>query len=177
METEYLIRVLTRLRPFVREGVIRRTRLERVLGALEVPSDVIRPDVERLLAAFDVFVLTSKTEGLPLVLLEAMATGLPVVATAVGGIPDLIEQGVNGYLVPPGDERELTRRLVWLATHPGAGLRVGEAGRALALERYSLDRMVEGYDSLYERVVAARSQRVIAARTQHAEPERGVARG
>jgi glycosyltransferase involved in cell wall biosynthesis len=115
-----------------------------------------RNDVERLLAAFDAFVLTSKTEGLPLVLLEAMAMGLPVVSTAVGGIPDLIEDGVTGYLVPPGDERELMRRLVWLATHPSAGLRVGEAARAVALERYSLERMADGYEALYQKVTAAR---------------------
>jgi glycosyltransferase involved in cell wall biosynthesis len=116
----------------------------------------MRPDVERLLAAFDVFVLTSRTEGLPLVLLEAMATGLPVVATAVGGIPDLIEQEVTGYLVPPGDEGELVRRLVWLATNPEAGLRVGATARQAALRRYSLEQMAEGYETLYAEVIAGR---------------------
>lgn len=117
-----------------------------------------RPDVERLLAAFDVFVLTSRTEGLPLVLLEAMATGLPVVATSVGGIPDLIEEDVTGYLVPAGDQCALVRRLVWLATYPEAGQRVGQAGRAAALRRYSLEQMSDGYEALYGQVLAARSE-------------------
>jgi glycosyltransferase involved in cell wall biosynthesis len=121
-----------------------------------------RHDVERVLAAFDVFVLTSRTEGLPLVLLEAMAMGLPVVSTAVGGIPDLIEDGVTGFLVPPGDERELTKKLVWLATHPSTGLRVGQAAREMALRLYSLDKMAEGYESLYARLVARRSERKAA---------------
>jgi glycosyltransferase involved in cell wall biosynthesis len=118
-----------------------------------------RKDVERLLAAFDVFVLTSRTEGLPLVLLEAMATGLPVVSTAVGGIPDLIESGVNGYLVAPGDEVALTRRLIALATHPSDGFEVGQAGRELVLRRYSLDHMSDGYETLYQRLVSQRSRR------------------
>ncbi|HEY3499064.1 MAG TPA: glycosyltransferase [Polyangiaceae bacterium] len=118
-----------------------------------------RNDVERLLAALDVFVLTSRTEGLPLVVLEAMATGLPVVSTSVGGIPDLVQEGVTGYLVPPGEEHALMRRLVWLATHPEEGIRVGKAAREAVFRRHSLDRMAQGYESLYERVVAERGER------------------
>ena len=78
-----------------RVGAIPGGRYVHMLGA--------RDDVESILAAFDAFALTSRTEGLPLVILEAMATGLPVLSTAVGGIPDLVEHHVTGLLSQPGD--------------------------------------------------------------------------
>jgi len=111
-----------------------------------------RSDVAPYIAAMDAFVLSSRTEGLPLVLLEAMATGVPVVSTAVGGIPDLIESEVNGLLVPPGDERELQRQLVLLAHQPTAGLKLGQAGREAVQRRYSLAQMAERYEGIYEQV-------------------------
>jgi glycosyltransferase involved in cell wall biosynthesis len=115
-----------------------------------------RGDVERYLAAFDVFALSSVTEGLPLVLLEAMATGVPVVSTAVGGIGDLIEQGETGLLVPSGDEPELRRQLLFLANFPTAALRIGAAGRKAALAKYSLEQMAERYQALYEEASQSR---------------------
>lgn len=111
-----------------------------------------RSDVAPYIAAMDAFVLSSRTEGLPLVLLEAMATGVPVVSTAVGGIADLIESEVNGLLVPAGDERELMRQLVLLANQPTAGLRLGQAGRETVQRRYSLAQMAERYEGIYEQV-------------------------
>lgn len=116
-----------------------------------------RGDVERYLAAFDVFALSSVTEGLPLVLLEAMATGVPVVSTEVGGIADLIERGVSGLLVPSGDEQELRRQLLFLASLPTAALRIGAAGRKAALAKYSLEQMAERYQALYEEASRSRS--------------------
>jgi glycosyltransferase involved in cell wall biosynthesis len=121
-----------------------------------------RSDVAPYLAALDVFVLTSRTEGLPLVLLEAMATGIPVVSTAVGGIPDLIEPGVNGLLVPSDDERELVRQLVMLAGQPTSGLRLGQAGRAAVLGRYSLSLMAERYERIYDEVTGRARHRTQA---------------
>jgi glycosyltransferase involved in cell wall biosynthesis len=115
-----------------------------------------RGDVERYLAAFDVFALSSVTEGLPLVLLEAMATGIPVVSTAVGGIGDLIERGETGLLVPSGDEPELRRQLLFLANFPTAALRIGAAGRKAALAKYSLEQMAERYQALYEEASQSR---------------------
>lgn len=112
-----------------------------------------RADVAPYLAAMDAFVLSSRTEGLPLGLLEAMATGVPVVSTAVGGIPDLIDSGKNGVLVASGDEKALLRELVTLAGQPTAGLRLGQAGRETVLARYSLSQMAERYEELYEQVV------------------------
>jgi glycosyltransferase involved in cell wall biosynthesis len=112
-----------------------------------------RGDVAPYLAAMDAFVLSSRTEGLPLGLLEAMATGVPVISTAVGGIPDLIRSGENGILVPAGDEKALLRELVTLAGQPTAGLVLGQAGRETVLARYSLSQMAERYEALYEQVL------------------------
>jgi glycosyltransferase involved in cell wall biosynthesis len=114
-----------------------------------------RDDVENLLAAFDTFVLSSKTEGLPLVLLEAMATELPVISSAVGGVPDVIRHDANGVLFPSGDKNALTKELVRLLGSPELGKRLGSEGRRSIAETHSLERMFESYDALYRSVVAA----------------------
>jgi glycosyltransferase involved in cell wall biosynthesis len=115
-----------------------------------------RSDVQNLLAAFDAFALTSRTEGLPLVLLEAMAMGLPVISTAVGGIPDLVEHRVTGFLLPPGDVARLSRQLASLSTDFSLSRQIGQAGRRAVLERYSLARMASDYEALYESLVRSR---------------------
>jgi glycosyltransferase involved in cell wall biosynthesis len=112
-----------------------------------------REDVESLLAAFDAFALTSRTEGLPLVLLEAMATGLPVVSTAVGGIPDLVKDGVTGFLVPAGDRGSLADRLGLLSMDKALSRNVGDAGRREVLQRHGVDRMAREYVALYESIL------------------------
>jgi glycosyltransferase involved in cell wall biosynthesis len=112
----------------------------------------LRHDVPDLLAALDVFVLSSRMEGLPLVALEAMATGLPVVATAVGGLPNLITEGENGFLVPSGDEPALAARLASLRDDPALARAVGDRARARAREQYSGERMVRRYLDLYEQL-------------------------
>jgi glycosyltransferase involved in cell wall biosynthesis len=112
-----------------------------------------RRDVPRLLAACDAFALSSSTEGLPLVIPEAMATALPVVSTAVGGIPGVIDEGATGFLVPRGDEAALRARLERLALDRALGEDLGRRGRALALERYSAERMVRDYLDLYHRIL------------------------
>jgi len=115
-----------------------------------------RSDVSSLLPAFDVFALPSRTEGLPLVLLEAMSTELVVVASAVGGIPDLVEHGINGFLTPAGQCDALTAQLAALLADPALALRVGGVARKRVLARHSLDRMASGYDALYGRVASRR---------------------
>ena len=115
-----------------------------------------RRDVPRLLAALDVFVLTSKSEGLPLVIPEAMAAGLPVVATRVGGIPQVVDEGVTGFLVPYGDEDALRGRLVGLDADRQLARQCGEMGRERSLDRYSSRRMVADYLALYRQVVDAK---------------------
>jgi glycosyltransferase involved in cell wall biosynthesis len=127
-----------------RLGVLPDPRWVHLLGA--------RRDVPRLYAAFDVFALSSRTEGLPLVILEAMASGVPVVSTAVGGVPGVITDGATGLLCPPEDVAALGARLERLRAEP----HLAEALRARALERvhaeYSLDSMVVRYLALYERL-------------------------
>jgi glycosyltransferase involved in cell wall biosynthesis len=134
------------------------SRIERLPGRRYVHMTGARADVERLLASFDAFALTSRTEGLPLVLLEAMATALPVVSTAVGGIPDLVENQVTGFLSPVGDRAELTRLLERLSTDEALSRRMGEAGREHVLQRYSASHMAAEYESLYVRMLERRGR-------------------
>lgn len=122
-----------------------RTRFVHLLGA--------RRDVPRILAAFDVFALSSRTEGLPLVIPEAMATGLAVVSTSVGGIPGVIDEGVTGLLVPAGDADRLAQALERLASDRAEARAFGERGREIALRRYAADRMAAAYVDVYNRVL------------------------
>jgi glycosyltransferase involved in cell wall biosynthesis len=108
-----------------------------------------RLDVPRLVHAFDVFVLSSTSEGLPLVVPEAMAAGLPVVSTAVGGIPSVIDEGETGLLVPV-EEQALRAALAKLERERALARTMGTRARAVALARYSHDRMVDAYLELYE---------------------------
>lgn len=127
-----------------------------------------RDEVAPLLQAADLFVLPSYAEGLPVALLEAMACGLPAVATAVDGTADVLEDGVTGRLVPPGDAAALAAGLVEGLTSPVAPA-WGERGRDHVARRYSLEQVVGRYLDLY-RAVAPRFARAEAA----PEPQRGA---
>jgi L-malate glycosyltransferase len=106
-------------------------------------------DVAARLAAADIFVLPSRSEAFPNAVLEAMAASLPIVASGVGGIRELIEDGRTGLLVAAGDSSALAERLLRLITQPGLAVRLGEAARIAAHARYSFDRMVAAFDALY----------------------------
>jgi glycosyltransferase involved in cell wall biosynthesis len=110
-----------------------------------------RNDAHRIVAALDVFALSSRSEGLPLVILEAMATALPVVSTDVGGIADAVEDGQSGFLVAPDDDQALGEALAHLNANPGLAREVGERARSRALEHYSAERMASEYLELYRR--------------------------
>lgn len=110
--------------------------------------------VEPYLAALDAFVLPSYWEGLPIAVLEAMAMGLPVVASAVNGTPEAVDDGRTGFLVPAHDARALANALAAMAADPDRRRRFGEAGRAVAGSRFSLPRMVDGLESMYVRLRA-----------------------
>lgn len=124
----------------------------------EAPVLVMGPrdDVPEILKASDAFVLNSKTEGLSYAVLEAMSTGLPIVASAVGSNPSLVEQGRNGFLHPVGDEESLALSMRRLAENPQEAKAMGDRARKKVLERYSIDSMAKSYAELYERVLRSR---------------------
>jgi glycosyltransferase involved in cell wall biosynthesis len=118
-----------------------------------------RRDIPDLLAALDVLVLTSRWEGLPRVIPEAIAASVPVVATAVDGSAEILRDGENGFLAAPGDVAGLASRITRLLTHPDLGRKVTAAARPL-LEEFDIDRMVRRQEALYSRLLAERSARV-----------------
>ncbi len=109
----------------------------------------IRHDVPDLLGASDLFVLPSLWEGLGLVFLEAMAVSLPVVATNVSAIPEVVPDGEGGWLVPPGDPEALARTIAAALADPAERARRGAAGRRLLLERFALPRMIDETLAVY----------------------------
>jgi len=113
-------------------------------------------DVPQRLAAADVLVLSSRSEAMPMVVLEAMAAGLPVVASAVGGMPELVVDGETGLLVAPGDPEALAAALSRLARDPLLRGRLGAAGRARAERHHSLQDMRRRHADLYRSQLAAR---------------------
>ncbi|HKV62614.1 MAG TPA: glycosyltransferase [Candidatus Acidoferrum sp.] len=122
--------------------------------------------VPELLNAMDVFVLPSLNEGMSNTLLEAMACGLPALATNVGGNPEIIKNNVNGCLFTPGDTTWLAEKLQNLARNPGLVHQLGTAARNHAIESFGLSRMLESYRSFYLDLAARRQ--VAAARTDTA---------
>jgi glycosyltransferase involved in cell wall biosynthesis len=111
-----------------------------------------RADVDRLLPGMDVFVLSSREEGIPNALLEAMAAGRACVATAVGGTPEVLRDGETGWLVPPGEPGALADALAQALASPGEARRRGEAAGRAAREELSIEAMVRRHEEFYERV-------------------------
>ncbi|MFQ5599794.1 MAG: glycosyltransferase, partial [Candidatus Krumholzibacteriia bacterium] len=101
-------------------------------------------------------VLPSRAEGMPLVVLEAMALGVPTLATAVAGPPEVIEDGTSGLLVPPDDVRALTAALERLADSPELRSRLGGAGARRTATHFSLEVMMRGFDACLTRAAAQR---------------------
>uniref|UniRef100_A0A7V4CMF3 Glycosyltransferase n=1 Tax=Fervidobacterium pennivorans TaxID=93466 RepID=A0A7V4CMF3_FERPE len=108
-----------------------------------------RSDIPELLYQADMFVLSSDCEGLPLVLLEAMAAGVPVIATAVGGVPEVLGYGKYGILVPPGNAEALAKAIVELAKDEKKRAELSEQGRKIAVERFDIRNTVKEYEKLY----------------------------
>jgi glycosyltransferase involved in cell wall biosynthesis len=125
--------------------------LRRLSSDLGVPVRLLgmRDDVPTLLHGFDVFCLSSQFEGLPIALLEAMATGRPVVATAVGGIPQAVTDGVDGLLVPPGDSGVLAAALTKVLDDPDLAGRLGAAARQRA-QTFGIDAAVARTAAIYD---------------------------
>jgi len=131
----------------------RRAELEALVRAKGLEGTVVflghREDVSRLLGEADVCVLPSRSEAFPNGAIEAMAAGLPVIASAVGGLLDLVEPGGTGLLVPPDDPDALAGALRRLFTDRALAARFGEAARTQVRQRYSFERMVASFAELY----------------------------
>ncbi|MGH9866847.1 MAG: glycosyltransferase family 4 protein [Candidatus Polarisedimenticolia bacterium] len=124
-----------------------------------------RRDVPEVLRGLDVLLHTSRWEGLPLTFLEAMATGLPIVGTGVDGNLDVVEEGVTGYLLQPGDVEGLARRCTELLRDPDGRRRMGEEARRRVL-LFDVDGMVRRKELLYEGLVSGGPARAVAMSTQ-----------
>jgi glycosyltransferase involved in cell wall biosynthesis len=114
-------------------------------------------NVPERLAAADIFVLPSESEAFPNAVLEAMAAGLPVIASAVGGIAEVVQDGRTGLLVPPRNAAALSRQICRLMSDRALGGSLAAAGRSLVEARYSFDRMVAAIDRLYDDEIAHRA--------------------
>ena len=115
-------------------------------------------DIAALLLASDIFALLSRSEGMPNVVLEAMATGLPVVATAVGGTPEVVVDGVTGYLVPNEDAEAAAERIGLLISDPYLRARIGDAGITRTHNHFSLEKMIRSHVDLYDSLLARKSK-------------------
>jgi sugar transferase (PEP-CTERM/EpsH1 system associated) len=135
-----------------------RAHIEAQAQSLGIESQVRflgrRSDIPDLLAAGDVFVLASLWEGNPLSVMEAMAAGRPVIATSVGGVPELLDHAVHGFLVPPGDAHALSKAMLYLMQNPGERLRMGRAAAIRAREKFDHRQMVKAYEALYETLLS-----------------------
>jgi glycosyltransferase involved in cell wall biosynthesis len=116
-----------------------------------------RMDLRPLMGQSDIFVLSSHREGLPNVVLEAMASGLPVVATNVGGLPEVVKHGETGWLAPRGDASAMAAAIGHLLCDEGSRIAFGQWGRKRAREEYAIARMVRGHEEVFHRLLDRRS--------------------
>ncbi|MGD1104920.1 MAG: glycosyltransferase family 4 protein [Terriglobia bacterium] len=161
---EYLLKaaaVLQREFPALRVEIAgsgpQREKLEQMAATLGVAGRIEFlgwvDDLSSVLSRWDVFVLPSLEEGFPLAALEAMATGLPVVASSVGGVPELVVDGKTGWLVPPGDVEALAARLHLLLSNPEQRLSMGAAAAVRVRDHFSLAQMTENFSRLYDELL------------------------
>jgi glycosyltransferase involved in cell wall biosynthesis len=147
----------------VGEGVLRE-KLQEQTKSLGLANQVhflgLRTDIPDVLGAMDVFVLSSDWEGNPLSVMEAMASGLPIVSTAAGGVPDMFEHGKEGYVVPIGDAAALAHCMNTLLREGEAARSLGAAAGRRAKEKYDVSTMVRAYEEAYEQLIqqAARAK-------------------
>ena len=121
-----------------------------------------RSDARSLYKGFDVFVLPSRNEGLPMALLEAMAAEIPVVATRVGGVPKVIQDGVNGLLAQPENVADLAHKIEQILRDENSGTHLAQAGRNLVLTDYSSMAMVNNYAEFYHKIVEKDTRAITA---------------
>lgn len=109
----------------------------------------LRNDIPEILNASDIFIMSSDYEGYPLSIMEAMASRLPVISTNVGGVPEIVKDNVSGILVPPNDIEKLSSVMAYLYENPEVRKKMGEEGRKIALENFSVEKMCKSYEELY----------------------------
>lgn len=114
-----------------------------------------RSDVAKLMQCFDIFILPSINEGVSNTILEAMATGLPVIATNVGGNPELVADRQSGYLVERQNPQSMAEAIKFYVDNPEVSRQHGYCGRRICIERFSLDRMIRDYTNIYDQVLNA----------------------
>ncbi|HSB70241.1 MAG TPA: glycosyltransferase family 4 protein [Candidatus Methylomirabilis sp.] len=135
----------------------RRQALERLASGLHLDSRIHflgwRDDLEAILGELDVIICCSRNEGTPLALIEAMAAGVPVLSTDVGGVGDVVAHGETGWLVPPGDPAALAEAIRLLVAQPVLRARLATAGRAVALERHGVEGLIQRTEALYTRLL------------------------
>jgi glycosyltransferase involved in cell wall biosynthesis len=171
---EYLFRALPRLlaatggrlRLLVAGAGPFREAYEREVSVLGIGGAVrflgFRVDIARILAVSDVVVLPSVAEAFGLVLAEAMAMQRAVVATRVGGIPELVEDDVTGILVPPASPEALAGAVLSLLRDPPRRMRLGEAGRRRVIEIFRFETMMKRYEALYDRLLSQKRPAAVA---------------
>jgi glycosyltransferase involved in cell wall biosynthesis len=141
-------------------------RVLQLAGELGVMRDCLftgyQEEIAPFFGAFDVFVLSSGNEGTPVTAIEALASGCPVVATRVGGLPDVVRDGEDGFLVEPGAVEALADRLARLARDSALRARMGEAGHARVVPRYGVGRLIDDIDRLYRDLLAKKGVAVSA---------------
>ena len=118
----------------------------------EIVDDQI--DITRLLPAINLLAIPSLFEGMPNVALEAMAAGLPIIATSVGGTPEVVVDGKTGYLVPPRNPDALADAILKLLDNPDLCLRMGRAGRERVKKHFSIERTIKKTEQIYEDLLA-----------------------
>lgn len=144
-----------------------RTECERLLKELQLEDQVWlagdRSDVAELMRGMDLFVLPSLGEGISNTILEAMACGLPVIATAVGGNPELVVPGQTGALVPPGDFEKMAQALLAYVNAPAHWAEEGRAARVEIEARFSMEAMVNNYLAVYDQVLKTSTKSTLCA--------------
>lgn len=134
-----------------------RDNLEKLIMKLGMKDNVLMPGYEneawQYLPLFDVFALPSLTEGFPITILEAMQSGVPIVATRVGGVPEILDEGAAGVLVKPGDVKVLTQEILSLLKNPTCRTNIAKKAKEIAFTRYSDKNMALEYQKIYMSLV------------------------
>ncbi len=138
-----------------------RGQIEKSVKEKELLNEVVlvgsRSDVERILPGVDAFVISSKREGLPMALLEAMSAGLPVVSTSVGGIPEVIQNGMNGLMVPPENPEKLADALKKILIDREMAKKLGNEARNTVVRNYSMKIIAQTYSRVYSEIFTKRN--------------------